>query len=126
MPLYDAIQTQTPTDSCFASCTLKQRLAASAKLDKVTSYGAINTYTAKGVCGMPARGVCAAVADKIINFGSKYANMVSDGFSWASLLAINLNDRQKALSPEKYCSRVCGTFVEEVPLSFSPRPLDHW
>ncbi|XP_042149648.1 lipase member K [Ixodes scapularis] len=51
------------------------RLAASAKLDKVTSYGAINTYTAKGVCGMPARGVCAAVADKIINFGSKYANM---------------------------------------------------
>ncbi|CAN8022481.1 unnamed protein product, partial [Ixodes persulcatus] len=51
------------------------RLAASAKLDKLTSYGAINTYTAKGVCGMPARGVCAAVADKIINFGSKYANM---------------------------------------------------
>ncbi|CAN7944392.1 unnamed protein product, partial [Ixodes pacificus] len=50
-------------------------LAASAKLDKVTSYGALSPYTAKGVCGTPARGVCASVADKLINFGSKYANM---------------------------------------------------
>ncbi|KAG0411236.1 hypothetical protein HPB47_011634, partial [Ixodes persulcatus] len=62
--------------SAWSPVSTGQRLAASAKLDKLTSYGAINTYTAKGVCGMPARGVCAAVADKIINFGSKYANML--------------------------------------------------
>ncbi|CAN7995096.1 unnamed protein product, partial [Ixodes hexagonus] len=50
------------------------RMAVSARLDRIASYSALNTYAAKGVCGLPAQTVCSAMADKIVNFGSKYAN----------------------------------------------------
>ncbi|XP_040065897.1 gastric triacylglycerol lipase-like [Ixodes scapularis] len=50
------------------------RLAGYANLDKLTSHSVLNAYTAKGVCGLSVQSVCTALADKIMNFGSKYAN----------------------------------------------------
>ncbi|CAN7995040.1 unnamed protein product [Ixodes hexagonus] len=41
---------------------------------QMASYSALNTYAAKGVCALPAQSVCSAVIDKVVNFGTKYAN----------------------------------------------------